>query len=86
MKKYRGSEVAGRFRTMRSRRFKGKTPAEALRGTIKLVNIPWGFQKRLFRVTIPPGVREGTVIRLKGMGRRDAAGVPGDLFLKVSVR
>ncbi|MBW1680126.1 MAG: rhomboid family intramembrane serine protease [Deltaproteobacteria bacterium] len=62
------------------------TPAEALRGTIKLVNIPWGFQKRLFRVTIPPGVREGTVIRLKGMGRRDAAGVPGDLFLKVSVR
>jgi membrane associated rhomboid family serine protease len=58
---------------------------EALVGTNKLVNIPWGFQKRLFRVTVPPGVREGSQLRLKGMGKRLPDGQKGDVYLKVMI-
>ncbi len=62
------------------------SPLEARRGTSKLVNIPWGFQKRLFRVKIPPGVREGTRLRLEGMGRQVQSGERGDLLLEVRIR
>jgi len=62
------------------------TPHEALTGTRKLVNIPWGFQKRMFRVDIPPGVEEGSKLRLKGLGKTDPFGERGDLFLKVIVK
>ena len=46
------------------------TPYEALTGTRKLVNIPQGFQKRMFSVKVPDGIQEGTVLRLKGLGQR----------------
>jgi membrane associated rhomboid family serine protease len=62
------------------------TPREALLGAVKLVNIPWGLQRRLFKVTIPPGVRDGTVLRLKGMGNEMFSGLKGDLYLTVSIR
>jgi hypothetical protein len=62
------------------------TPREAQFGTRKLVNIPWGFQKRLFTVTVPPGVREGTKLRLAGMGKRIDDRDRGDLYLKVMIR
>ena len=62
------------------------TPLEAQFGTRKLVNIPWGFQKRLFTVTVPPGVREGTKLRLAGMGKRIDDRNRGDLYLKVMIR
>lgn len=62
------------------------TPREAQYGTIKLVNIPWGFQKRLFRVKIPPGVSHGTNLRLAGMGKQVRDGRRGDLYLKVLVQ
>jgi membrane associated rhomboid family serine protease len=61
------------------------TPYEALTGTRKLVNIPLGFQKRMFNVRIPPGIREGTVLRLKGLGQRLRSGEIGDLYLKVTI-
>lgn len=61
------------------------TPHEAAMGAKKLVNIPWGFYKRLYRVAIPAGVAEGTVLRLKGQGKQVAAGRSGDLFLKVKI-
>ncbi|MFC1867932.1 rhomboid family intramembrane serine protease [Thermodesulfobacteriota bacterium] len=60
------------------------TPLEARFGTRKLVNIPWGFQKRLFRVSVPSGVSRGTILRLNGMGRM-VNGRRGDLHLKVVV-
>ncbi len=59
---------------------------EAINGTRKLVNIPWGFQRRLFNVTIPPGVKDGSTLRLRGMGKAMAYNKSGDLFLKVLVR
>jgi hypothetical protein len=61
------------------------TPFEAAAGTKKLVNIPWGFQKRLVNVLVPAGMSEGKVLRLKGMGKITPDGGRGDLLLKVRV-
>ncbi len=62
-------------------------PYEALTGTQKLVNIPWGFHKRLVRVVVPAGIKEGNLLRLKGMGKQMNDGQhKGDLFLKVVIR
>ncbi|RLB23310.1 MAG: rhomboid family intramembrane serine protease [Deltaproteobacteria bacterium] len=62
------------------------TPMEARLGTRKLVNIPWGFHKRLFLVHIPPGVRDGTLLRLAGMGRPIDPQRKGDLYLRVNIQ
>ena len=62
------------------------TPREAFLGTHKLVNIPWGFQKRLFRITVPPGVTESTMLRLAGLGKQVADQRRGDLYLKVEIQ
>ncbi len=61
------------------------SPHEVIAGTRKLVNIPWGFHNRLFKVTIPPGTKEGSVLRLKGLGRQMPDGDHSDLYLKVAV-
>jgi curved DNA-binding protein CbpA len=61
------------------------TPYEALAGTRKLLNIPMGFHKRMFSVRVPAGIREGTVLRLKGLGQRLMSGEVGDLYLKVTI-
>ena len=61
------------------------TPHEALSGTRKLVNIPLGFQKRLFNVKVPAGIQEGTILRLKGLGQHPGGRAAGDLFLKVTI-
>jgi membrane associated rhomboid family serine protease len=62
------------------------TPHEAATGTRKLVNIPWGFRKRLYTVVVPAGIQEGRKLRLKGLGKQVATGPRGDLFLKVLIR
>jgi membrane associated rhomboid family serine protease len=59
---------------------------EALSGVRKLVNIAHGPAKRTFFVTIPPRVSDGTMLRLRGLGRRTVEGVRGDLYLKVEVK
>ena len=62
------------------------TPREAQLGTRKLVNIPWGFKKRLFYVTVPPGAHEATTLRLAGMGKEVDRGKRGDLYLRITIR
>lgn len=62
------------------------THYEALAGTRKLLNVPFGFHKRLFRVVVPPGTRDGNVLRLKGLGKPLPGGGHGDLYLKVTVQ
>jgi hypothetical protein len=62
------------------------SPYEALVGTRKLVTVPHGFQRRVFRVNVPPGMQAGKVLRLRGMGRPTAAGQKGDLLLKVVIQ
>jgi hypothetical protein len=61
------------------------TPYEAAKGTRKLVNIPRGFQKKMFNVKVPAGIQEGNVLRLKGLGQRSGSGEIGDLYLKVTI-
>jgi membrane associated rhomboid family serine protease len=59
------------------------TPREAHFGTRKMISIPQGLRKRTLMVTIPPGVEEGTRLRLKGLGKQNKDGERGDLFLDV---
>jgi membrane associated rhomboid family serine protease len=61
------------------------TSFEALVGTQKLINIPKGFQKRIVKVIVPPGVKEGSKLRLKGLGKTGSDGQRGDLYLKVMI-
>jgi membrane associated rhomboid family serine protease len=64
----------------------GISAHEAIAGARKLVNIPRGFQKRIFQVVIPAGVRDGTILRLRGLGKDEPTGQKGDLFLKIFIR
>ncbi len=54
---------------------------EAATGAVRRVLLPDG---RELDVTIPPGSRDGHVLRLKGQGRRGPAGV-GDALVEVAV-
>jgi membrane associated rhomboid family serine protease len=62
------------------------SPYEALVGTRKLVTVPHGFQRRVFRVNVPPGMEAGKVLRLRGQGRSTGPGQRGDLMLKVVIQ
>lgn len=59
------------------------TSREAQYGTRKMISVPQGIRKRSLMVTIPAGMKEGQRLRLKGLGRKDAEGDRGDLFLEV---
>ncbi len=61
------------------------TSREARQGGRKLISIPQGSRRRNHLVTFPPGVEDGTRLRLKGLGRVDPEGKLGDLFLKVQI-
>jgi membrane associated rhomboid family serine protease len=61
------------------------TAREAQFGTRKMVSVPQGFRGRTVVVTIPPGMEEGTRLRLKGLGKADPDGNRGDLYLRVRV-
>jgi membrane associated rhomboid family serine protease len=61
------------------------TPYEAAAGSKKKINIPWGFYNRFYNIEIPPGIREGKTLRLKGLGRESSDGRRGDLLLKVRI-
>jgi membrane associated rhomboid family serine protease len=58
---------------------------EAYSGTSKLINILGSGHKRLIRVIIPSGIKEGTRLRLEGLGKYLPGEIKGDLFLKVKV-
>lgn len=58
---------------------------ESLTGSKKLVTIPWGFYKPLYRVKVPAGVKQGTHLRLAGMGKTMPDGRKGDMYLKVKI-
>lgn len=58
---------------------------EARGGARKLISVPGGFRKRLLRVLVPPGVGDGTLLRLRGLGNLSPDGSRGDLLLKVVI-
>ena len=62
------------------------TPREAQLGTRKLLSFSSGPGRKLLRVTVPPGSRDGTVLRLAGAGQQLKDGTQGDLYLRVAVR
>ncbi len=62
------------------------SPYEAVRGTKKLVNIPVYLKRRVFSVTVPPGVKRGALLRLNGLGKSRPDGRTGNLLLKISFR
>lgn len=62
------------------------TPYEAVNGVLKMVTIPWGFYKPVYKVNVPPGVKEGTKLRLARMGKQLPSGIKGDMFLTVTIK
>ena len=58
---------------------------EARMGTRKLVTVPYGLQRRMFRVNVPPGMETGKRLRLKDQGMPRSDGGRGDLILDVVV-
>ena len=61
-------------------------PGEALSGTRKLISVKWGFRSRILRVSVPPGMKEGTLLRLVGLGKLMPNGEKGDLLLRVRIQ
>ncbi|MBL0715887.1 MAG: hypothetical protein JJV98_19545 [Desulfosarcina sp.] len=55
---------------------------ETLSGTSKYVTVPQGFRRRTLRVKVPPGIKEGNTLRLRGLGRTSATGKKHDLYLR----
>jgi len=62
------------------------TSIEAMGGTYKMVTIPWGFYKPLYRVKIPSGIKPGTRLRLSGMGKSVPDELKGDMYLTVNIK
>jgi DnaJ-class molecular chaperone len=56
---------------------------DAVNGTHKVVAMPDG---KTLDITIPAGIDDGQVLRLKGQGLPGSDGTPGDAYVEVSVR
>jgi hypothetical protein len=61
------------------------TPKEAERGTTKIITITQESQKKLFQVRIAPGTKDGTILRMAGIGKKNGKGERGDVLLKVAI-
>jgi curved DNA-binding protein len=59
------------------------TLAEVFRGTTREVTV--GGSRRRVEVKIPPGVREGSRVRVAGEGGKGSGGRRGDLYLRVRI-
>jgi curved DNA-binding protein len=59
------------------------TLGEVLRGTTREVSL--GGSRRRVEVKIPPGVKEGSRVRVAGEGGKGSSGRRGDLYLRVRV-
>ena len=62
------------------------TPHEASRGTDKRIALKRASKTEKLLVRIPPGIRSGTNLRLKGKGNPSPyGGQPGDLYIKIKI-
>jgi DnaJ-class molecular chaperone len=60
--------------------------SEAARGAEKIISYRRGIRKEKVKVKIPPGVKSGTSLRLKGKGKEAPCGnETGDLYLKINI-
>jgi membrane associated rhomboid family serine protease len=62
------------------------TSREALKGTRKIISVPRGSQKKTFVVTVPPGIKDGSTLKLAGIGKKIDEFRSGDVFLKVVIQ
>lgn len=62
------------------------TPYEAITGAQKIVSVSPGFRKKLYKIVVPPGLADGSVLRLKGLGQESKDGLKGDLLLKMVIK
>jgi curved DNA-binding protein CbpA len=61
------------------------TPAEAVQGGRRRVTLPSNGTAHEVVVTVPPGVRPGTRLRLRGKGRAAPGRPPGDAYLTIEI-
>ncbi|MDQ1331258.1 MAG: hypothetical protein QG578_1526 [Thermodesulfobacteriota bacterium] len=61
------------------------TAYEAILGAQKIVSVSHGFRKKLYKIVVPPGLDDGSVLRLKGLGLEKDDGLKGDLLLKMVI-
>ncbi len=61
------------------------TLEDAYKGGKKTITLSDGTSSKVLTVNIPPGVSEGSKIRLAGQGRMGPDGKKGDLYLKVKL-
>jgi curved DNA-binding protein CbpA len=61
------------------------TREEARQGAKKRFRFARGAEMEEIIVTVPPGVRHGTRLRLRGKGLVGKTGVPGDLYLRIQL-
>lgn len=61
------------------------TREEALQGAKKPFRFERGAETEEVVVTVPPGVRHGTQLRLRGKGLIGKTGEPGDLYLRIQL-
>jgi hypothetical protein len=58
--------------------------AEAASGVDRKIKYKRGKERKKLIVKVPPGVTQGTKVRLRGMGLEGAT--PGDLFITVKIK
>ena len=61
------------------------TSREAEVGGVRAVTLDWARGREDVRVTIPPGIRPGTRLRLHGKGRSRGDGPRGDAYLVIEI-
>jgi DnaJ-class molecular chaperone len=61
------------------------TASEAEMGGEKPIKVKRGLRNKQLMVKVPAGIKSGTAIRLKGMGKKEGKET-GDLYLQVKVR
>jgi len=61
------------------------TLEEAHQGTTRRMSIEGGPGTEAFDVRIPPGVKEGSRVRVAGKGEKSHGGASGDLYLEVKI-
>jgi len=50
-----------------------------------MISISGAGEKKVFSVTVPPGIRDGTILRLAGIGRREDTGKALDGYIKILI-
>lgn len=61
------------------------TPREASRGARKMISLAGEREKKLFHVTIPPGIRDGMTLRLPGLGGKNGSGESLDGYIRIFI-